>query len=76
MKARRLIESASYEPEVVAQLCQAFDEAWERIAHLYGDPAMQEAARQRLATIVLAHGNRPDPDVGQIVASALQVMKQ
>jgi hypothetical protein len=37
MKARQLIDDASYGPEAVKALGQAFDEAWVNIAGNFGD---------------------------------------
>ena len=61
MKARRLIESASYGPSQLKVLGKAFDEAWERLAPSVSSRAEAiETARFALADIVLGlakHGN-------------------
>ena len=54
VKARRLIEGATYDPATVKALSQAFDEAWASIAHHYSAPAEIERARLTLANSLLA----------------------
>ncbi len=55
MKAKHLIESASYGPEALKIVWRAFDEAWASIAGNFGnDPAAIEAARLKLAKIILS----------------------
>jgi len=54
MKARALIDGASFGPETVEAMRQAFDEAWGRIAPVVSDVLGEgEAARKRLAEAVL-----------------------
>ena len=54
MKARRLLESSTFEPETLRVNFQAFDAAWTEIAeHFAGDEAATEDARLRLAHAVL-----------------------
>jgi hypothetical protein len=51
MKARHLIDSASFGPEALKAIGQAFDAAWRDIAGDFGDdPRDIELARMRLAT--------------------------
>ena len=50
MKARHVIDSASYGPEALKVIVQAFDEAWRDIAGNFGDdPRDIELARLKLA---------------------------
>jgi hypothetical protein len=51
-EAQTLIESATYDSGTVALLGQAFDEAWASLAATY-DAAAKEAARSRLAEVIL-----------------------
>jgi hypothetical protein len=54
MKARRLIEGASFGPDALKVLSQAYDEAWAILAAGYGnDQSAIEIARLRLANIIL-----------------------
>src|SRR5436309_2572133 len=53
-RARQLIDGASYGPEALKSLGQAFDAAWLEIAGNFGDdPRDIEAARLRLAKALL-----------------------
>ena len=78
MKARRLIGSASYGPDVLKVLFEAFDGAWARIAPACGnDPRVVEAARTQLANIILALAkDRPKPDAAELRDSALKLLGQ
>ena len=53
MKARRLIDGASFGPDTLKALGQAFDQAWEEIAGNFGDTQI-ENARLRLAEAMLS----------------------
>ena len=75
MKARGLIESATYDPEQLKALRKAFDEAWERIAPSVSTrPAAIEAARLKLAEIVLGLAKNGNPDPQQLADAAVQLM--
>jgi hypothetical protein len=54
MKARVIIESASLGPEELKTAFRAFDGAWAQIAARYKSPETVEAARIRLATLILS----------------------
>ena len=55
MKARKRIDAASFAPEVVHVLGEAFEQAWKEIAGNFGnDPSRIDAARMRLADAVLS----------------------
>jgi hypothetical protein len=54
MKARVLIESAAHGPEELKVAFQAFDGAWEEVAARFANPEAAEAARMRLATLILS----------------------
>lgn len=54
MKARTILGGASYGPDVLKDIYQAFDEAWAAIKPLVDDtPLAQEAARIKLANLIL-----------------------
>ena len=55
MKARRLIEGASFDPRELKIISAAFDDAWEKIAPTVGsrDTAI-EVARLKLANVILS----------------------
>ena len=48
-----LIEDASLGPDDLKTACQAFDDAWAKIAGHYKRPDAIEAARMRLASLIL-----------------------
>jgi hypothetical protein len=74
MRARRLIGSASYGPDTLKVLFQAFDEAWTTLALRYGDdqPAI-EVARMRLANIMLTLSREDSRDVARLKDAALTI---
>jgi hypothetical protein len=75
MKARALIAAASYGPETLKVICQAFDAAWAEIAHHFeGHPAQIDAARERLAHSVLAIADANSQDADALKSAALQVL--
>jgi hypothetical protein len=75
MKARALISAASYGPETLKVIYQAFDAAWAEIAHHFeGHQAQVDAARERLAHAVLAVADEHSPDAHALKKTALQVL--
>jgi hypothetical protein len=75
MKARRLIENASYGPSQLKVFGKAFDEAWERIASSVSSrPAAVEAARFALADIVLGLAKHGHFDQRWLADTAVQLM--
>jgi hypothetical protein len=75
MKARALISAASYGPETLKVIFQAFDAAWVEIAHHFeGHPARVDAARERLAHAILAVADEQTKDAQVLKRTALQVL--
>ena len=75
MKAEQLISGASYGPEALKALGQAFDEAWFQIAGNFGDePADIDKARLRLARALLSIAHEDSRDVGVLRQAALEQM--
>ena len=75
MKARALVDGASYGPEALKVLGQAFDQAWRSIAGNFGeDPAEIEGARQKLANALLSVACEDSRDPEVLKNAALQVM--
>ena len=63
-KARRLIAGAAYDPATLKMLGEVFDDAWASVSQNYKSSLAVEAARLKLANIVLslaADGER-NPD--------------
>lgn len=75
MKARQLIDGASYGPEALKAMGQAFDQAWESIAGNFGnDPLDIEKARSRLAHALLSIACEDSRDVTALKTGALEAM--
>ena len=75
MKARQLIDGASYGPDTLKAMGQAFDAAWDEIASTFGnDPKDIEKGRLRLAHAVLSVAAEDSRDVAALRSGALQAM--
>ena len=75
MNARSLIDGASYGPDALNAIGQAFDQAWKEIAGNFGnDPFDIERARLRLANAVLSIADDDSRDVTVLKRAALQRM--
>src|SRR5688572_5637848 len=75
MRAKQLIDGASYGPEALKIVCHAFDDAWNDIAGNFGDdPGIIEAARLKLAHIILSFPHEKIRDAEQVKRSALQIL--
>jgi hypothetical protein len=75
MRARELIDGASFGPDALKAIGQAFDAAWDEIAANFGnDPTETECARLKLANAVLSIANEDSRDVDVLKNAALQRM--
>jgi hypothetical protein len=76
VKARQLINGASFGPAAIKAMGEAFELAWEQIAsHFDGDPLVRDSARQSLAEAVLAAAAADSiPDVQPLKEASLRVM--
>jgi hypothetical protein len=75
MEARQRISNASYSPEALKVLCQAFDEAWGDIAGNFGGNVLAvRAARLKLANIMLDLGATSSDDPERLKSAALKIM--
>ena len=75
MKVRVLFADASYGPDQLKVLCKAFDDAWEIVApDISTRPDAIEAARMRLANIILGLANDESIGVENITSAAVQLM--
>ena len=75
MKARQFIDGASFGPDALKAIGQAFDEAWAQIAANFGnDPEDIERARYRLATAMLSVASEDSRDVEALKRAALEAM--
>ena len=75
MDAYALIESASYCPEALKAIRQAFDKAWQQVAGNFGDDSTDaQRARLRLARALLSIAHEGRRDVGALKRAALERM--
>jgi hypothetical protein len=75
MKPRQIIENAAFGPEALKIVFEAYDEAWKCIeGNFGGNPATAEAARSRLANIVLTIAREGASDAIDLKATALRLM--
>ena len=74
MKAREIIEGASYGPEALKAIGRAFDEAWASIAGNFSDDQVA-TARLRLANALLAVARNNSRDVETMKREALDRMR-
>jgi len=75
MKARQLIDGASFGPDAMKAIGQAFDDAWTEIAPNFGNiPEDVEEAREGLARAMLSVANEDSRDVAVLKEAALQRM--
>ena len=76
MKLRVFFADASYGPDQIKVLCKAFDAAWDQLApNRSKDPDAVEAARTRLANMVLGLANKGVLDYDQLTNAALALME-
>ncbi len=74
-RAQQLIDGASFGPEALKAIGEAFDAAWAEIAGNFGDdPEDVEKARRRLAKAMLSVASEDSRDVGVLRRAALQRM--
>ena len=75
MKARQMIEGASFDPHQLKVITSAFDDAWEQIAPTLSTSATAvEVARLKLANIVLNLAKNGTQDSERLTEAALKIM--
>jgi len=75
MRARQLIDGASFGPEALKVIWQAFDEAWAQIAGNFGNDQHDiERARNRLASALLSVANEDSRNAAVLARAALETM--
>ena len=75
MKAKQMISGASYGPEALKAIGQAFDGTWLKIAGHFADDAVDiQKARVRLAGALLSIAHEDSRDVGVLKQAALERM--
>ena len=74
-KARQLIDGASFGPEALKAIGEAFDAAWATISANFGSDAVDaEKARLRLAEALLSIASEDSRNVEVLKRAALQRM--
>ena len=74
-KARHLIDGASFGPEALKSIGEAFDAAWAEVSGNFGDDMVDvDKARRRLAKALLSIANEDSRDVAVLKQDALQRM--
>ena len=75
MRARQLIDGASFGPEALKVIGEAFDTAWAEIAgNFANDPAELDEALYKRATALLSVASEDSRDVEALKKAALQRM--
>jgi hypothetical protein len=75
MRARQLIDGASFGPEALKAIGEAFDAAWAEIAGNFGnDPGNIDDALYRLANALLSVASEDSRDVEVLKRAALKQM--
>jgi len=75
MRARALIDGASFGPDALKAVSQAFDQAWAQIAsHFGGDPSVTDAARIALANAILSVASDDSRDVEVLKRAGLEAL--
>jgi hypothetical protein len=75
MRARKLIDSASFGPVTLKAIGEAFDAAWTEIAGNFGDdPREMDDALFKLATALLFVASEDSSDVEALKRAALKRM--
>jgi len=75
VKARALIDGASFGPDALKTIGRAFDDAWVQIAGNFGDdPKDIQEARLRLANAMLSVASEDSREVEVLKRAALEAM--
>ncbi|MGD9805397.1 MAG: hypothetical protein AB7E81_11775 [Hyphomicrobiaceae bacterium] len=75
MKARRIIEGASFGPDVLDVVRKAFDESWQQVSFVFS-PSEHEDAREVLAKAVMIAARDDSNDPRPLREAAIQAMKR
>ena len=74
MKAREIIEAASFGPDEVKALTEAFDATWAQIARTYPNLSEIEDARTKLAVGLIGAAPQIGPNVIALTQAGLRLM--
>lgn len=78
MKARKLLEESTFDPQLLKVLNEAFDDAWEQLSRYVGNNLYSiEAARMKLATNILKLAkNGMSANPAQLTEKAIELMHE
>lgn len=74
MRARRIIEGASFGPDVLQVVQQAFDEAWAAVADRFTSHE-HEVAREALALAMISATREDSADVARLRDAGTRALK-
>lgn len=75
MRARALIDGASFGPDALKAIGQAFDQAWSEVGFYFdGDPDVRDGARVALANAILSVASEDSQDVEVLKRGALEAL--
>lgn len=75
MKARQLIEGATYGPDTLKVIGKAFDDAWSEISSQFSNSELQsQTMRLKLAHAVLAIAREDSRNSDELKNAALQIV--
>jgi hypothetical protein len=75
MKARQLLSAANFDPAQLRAIGRAFDDAWEQVSpHIDARPEAMEAARLKLAEIMLGITRDGIQDPARVIERAVSQM--
>ena len=72
--ARKLIAGASYGGDTLRMIGRAFDDAWGEVAQNYASPRATEAARLKLANIILSLAGEGERDPAKLKDRAVSTL--
>ena len=75
MKARALADGASFGPDALKAISQAFDQAWAEIAYYFArDAVLRDGARFALANAILSVASDDSRDVEVLKRAGLEAL--
>lgn len=75
MRAKRILEGASYGPDVLKIAHKAFDEAWANVSHIFTQ-AEHESVREVLAEAVISLLRDEASNIGRIRDEAIRSLQR
>ena len=75
MKGQQLLDGTliGYPSDMLRVMNQAFDQAWQSIERRYADPRLRQAARLRLASVIVDVTPRTGADLDMVMRMAFDL---